>query len=131
LNVGVRYEPKPKPFARGENKIFAPDKPFVVGAPPAIDLRWVNADLYKSDLNNVAPAVGVAWDPFKDGKTAVRGNFRIAYDRLSTFTPSSAVFPNVPGITLAVSNTIIGQTDNRLRDGVPSLLRARDCCRKN
>jgi len=122
LNVGVRYEPKPKPFTRGENKIFAPDKPFVVGAPPAIDLRWVNADLYKNDLNNVAPAVGVAWDPFKDGKTAVRGNFRIAYDRLSTFTPSSAVFPNVPGITLAVSNTIIGQTDNRLRDGIPSLL---------
>ena len=64
----------------------------------------------------------MAWDPFTDGKTAVRANFRIAYDRLSTFPPSSAVFPNVPGITLAISNTVIGQTDNRLRDGIPS------CC---
>lgn len=121
LNVGVRYEPKPKPFARGENGIFAPDKPFVAGAPPSTDLRWVEADIYKSDLNNIAPAVGVAWDPFNDGKTALRGNFRIAFDRISTFLPSSAVFPNVPGITLAVNNPTIGQTDTRLRDGVPSL----------
>lgn len=122
LNFGVRYEPKPKPFARGENKIFAPDKPVVAGAAPAADLRYVNSDLYKSDLNNIAPAVGVAWDPFADGKTAVRANFRIAYDRISTFLPSSAVFPNVPGITLAIINTVVGQTDNRLRDGIPSLL---------
>ncbi len=122
LNFGVRYEPKPKPYARGENKIFAPEQPFVAGAAPSTSLRYVNADLYQSDLNNFAPAVGVAWDPFKDGKTAVRGNFRIAFDRISTFLPSSAVFPNVPGITLAVINTTIGQTDTRLRDGVPSLL---------
>ena len=121
LNVGIRYEPKPKPYARGVNKIFAPDKAFVFGAAPATDLRWVNADLYQSDLNNFGPAIGVAWDPFKNGKTAVRGNFRIAYDRISTFLPSSAVFPNVPGITLAISNTVVGQTDNRLRDGIPSL----------
>ncbi len=131
LNFGVRYEPKPKPYARGENRIFAPDKPFVAGAPPATDLRYVNADLYKSDLNNFGPAVGVAWDPFKDGKTAVRGNFRVAYDRLSTFAPSSAVFPNVPGISLAVINTTIGQIDYRLRDGVPSLAPPAGCPRSS
>jgi hypothetical protein len=121
LNLGLRYEPKPRPYARGQNKIFAPDRPFVLGAAPATDIRYVNADLYKNDLNNFGPAVGLAWDPFKDGRTAVRANFRIAYDRISTFLPSSAVFPNVPGITLAVINTIVGQTDNRLRDGIPSL----------
>jgi len=121
LNLGLRYEPKPQPFARGDNKIFVPNKPFVFGAPPATDLRWVNGELYQSDLNNLGPAVGVAWDPFKNGKTAVRGNFRLAFDRLSTFLPSSAVFPNVPGITLAIINTTIGQTDYRLRDGIPSL----------
>ncbi|MEO6726553.1 MAG: TonB-dependent receptor [Blastocatellia bacterium] len=122
LNIGLRYEPKPKPYARGVNKIFVPDRPFVAGAAPATDIRWVNGDIFQSDLNNFGPAIGLAWDPFKTGKTAVRANFRIAYDRISTFLPSSAVFPNVPGITLAVSNTVIGQTDNRLRNGVPSLL---------
>lgn len=121
LNFGVRYEPKPKPYAKSDARIFAPNKPFVLGAAPANDLRWVNADLYKSDLDNWAPAVGLAWDPFKDGKTSIRGNFRIAYDRISTFLPSSAVFPNVPGATLAVINQVIGQGDYRLRDGIPSL----------
>lgn len=121
LNLGLRYEPKPKPFARGVNKIFTPSSAFVAGAAPTTTLRYENGDLYQSDLNNFGPAVGVAWDPFKNGKTSVRGNFRISYDRISTFLPSSAVFPNVPGITLAVINTVIGQTDTRLRDGVPSL----------
>ncbi|MFN0121643.1 MAG: TonB-dependent receptor domain-containing protein, partial [Blastocatellia bacterium] len=121
LNFGVRYEPKPRPYARGENKIFVPNKAFIAGSAPATDLRWQNGDLYQSDLDNWAPAIGLAWDPFKTGKTSVRANFRIAYDRISTFLPSSAVFPNVPGITLAVIDPTLGQRDARLRDGVPSL----------
>lgn len=121
LNVGVRYEPKPKPYTRGTTEIFVPNKPFTLGAPPANDITFVEGDLYKSDLNNFGPAIGIAWDPFKDGKTAIRSNFRIAFDRVSTFLPSSAVYPAVPGITLAVINTTIGQTDTRLRDGIPSL----------
>lgn len=121
LNLGLRWEPKPKPYTRGPRKIVVPNKPFVLGAPPATDIRFVEGDLYKSDWNNFGPAIGVAWDPFGDGKSAVRANFRIAFDRISTFTPSSAVYPAAPGATLAVSNTIIGQTDNRLRDGIPPL----------
>src|SRR5260370_9915676 len=30
---------------------------------------------YHRDLNNFAPFLGVAWDPFKDGKTSVRASF--------------------------------------------------------
>ncbi|HEX4945753.1 MAG TPA: carboxypeptidase-like regulatory domain-containing protein [Blastocatellia bacterium] len=122
LNIGMRYEPKPKPYARGENKIFAPDRPFVAGAAPSTALRYVNADLYQSDLDNWSPAIGIAWDPTRSGKMSVRGNFRIAYDRMSTFLPSSAVFPNVPGITLAMIDATLGQRDYRLRDGIPSLV---------
>src|SRR3712207_7693732 len=54
---------------------------------------FVEGDLYKSDWNNFGPAIGVAWDQFHDGRTSVRGNFRIAFDRISTFLPSSAAFP--------------------------------------
>lgn len=121
LNLGLRWEPKPKPYARGNSKILVPDKPLTLGAPPATDVRFIEGDLFKSDWNNFGPAIGVAWDPFKDGKTAVRGNFRVAFDRIVTFLPSSAVYPAIPGVTLAVINTVIGQTDNRLRTGVPSL----------
>jgi hypothetical protein len=121
LNLGLRWEPKPTPFGRNGSKILVPNKPLVLGAPPATDVTFIEGDLFKSDWNNFGPAIGVAWDPFSDGKTAVRGNFRIAFDRIVTFLPSSAVYPAVPGITLAVINTVIGQTDNRLRDGLPSL----------
>ena len=32
------------------------------------------------DTNNVAPRIGLAWDPFKDGKTVVRTSYGIFYD---------------------------------------------------
>lgn len=121
LNLGLRWEPKPAPFTRRGSKIFVADKPFVLGAPPATDITFVEGDLYKDDWNNFGPAIGVAWDPFKTGKTSVRGNFRIAFDRISTFLPSSAVFPNSPGTSFANIIRLGTTADYRLRDGIPSL----------
>ena len=37
--------------------------------------------LYTADKNNFAPRVGFVWDPWKDGKTAVRGGFGMYFDR--------------------------------------------------
>ena len=34
------------------------------------------------DNKNVAPRVGIAWDPFKDGKTSVRSGYGIFYDSI-------------------------------------------------
>ena len=34
------------------------------------------------DFNNFAPRMGFAWDPFSDGRIAVRGAYGIAYERL-------------------------------------------------
>ena len=39
--------------------------------------------VYGVDKNNIAPNVGFTWDPFKDGKSSVSANFRIAYDRVA------------------------------------------------
>ncbi len=38
--------------------------------------------LYKSDYSNIEPRVGFSWDPWGDGKTAVRGAFGIFHDRV-------------------------------------------------
>lgn len=48
-----------------------------------------DAPLYNNDLNNFAPAVGIAWDlpkfgkSFGDGRTVLRAGYSTAYERLS------------------------------------------------
>ncbi len=121
VNLGLRWEPKPKPYTRGDSRILVPDKPVIFGSAPADDITFVDGDLYRSDWNNFGPAIGVAWDPLSDGRTSVRGNFRVAFDRISTFLPSSAVFPNTPGTTFANILRVGITADYRLRDGIPSL----------
>jgi hypothetical protein len=35
--------------------------------------------LWDGDYNNFAPVIGLAWDPFGDGRTSIRAGFRISY----------------------------------------------------
>jgi hypothetical protein len=92
-----------------------------VDAPPSNSLSWLPGDLYKNDVDNLGPSLGIAWDPKGDGRSALRGNYRVAYDRINTFLLSSSIFQSIPGITLGVVNTTYGQAGGRLRDGLPSL----------
>jgi hypothetical protein len=125
LDIGMRYEMKMTPFARG--RLYAPQQPVKVGAPATNALRWVDRDLYDSDVNNWSPSVGFAWDPKGDGKTSIRANYRLAYDRINTFVLSSSIYNNIPGVTLGVVNTEFGltggagRTGGRIRDNIPSV----------
>jgi hypothetical protein len=125
LDLGMRYEAKLTPFARG--RLYGPNQPVKIGAPATNALRWVDRDLYDSDLNNWSPSIGFAWDPKGDGKTSIRANYRLAYDRINTFVLSSSIYNNIPGVTLGTVNTEFGQTGGlgrtggRIRDGIPSV----------
>jgi len=57
------------------------------------------------DLNNFAPNFSFAWDPFKDGKTSVRGGFAISYaiDNNATVLNNASVGGNAG---LQSTNTI-------------------------
>jgi hypothetical protein len=125
IDFGMRWEGRLTPFAR--NRLFTPNQLVTVGATPSNTLKWIDNDLYKSDLNNWSPSFGFAWDPFGNGKTAIRGNYRLAYDRINTFVISSQIYNSIPGVVLGVSNSTFGQTGGpggvggRLRDNLPSI----------
>lgn len=63
------------------------------------------------DLNNFAPNFSFAWDPFKDGKTSVRGGFSIAYaiDNNATVLNNSSVGGNA-GLQSAVTISTLSGT---------------------
>jgi hypothetical protein len=60
------------------------------------------------DLNNFAPNLSVAWDPFKDGKTSIRSGFAVSYaiDNNATVFNNAAVNGNA-GLQSAVTNTTL------------------------
>ncbi len=120
IDVGLRYEAKLAP-RNPDDLIRRPGQSLAVGNQPSSTLRWEVGTLYDDDWNNLAPSVGVAWDPTGEGKSVVRGNYRMAFDRINTFVLSSNIFQSIPGITASVVNTEFGQAGGRLRQGLPAL----------
>jgi len=119
IDLGLRLEMKLHP-RQPDDRILTPNQAVKVGATASNTLTWGPGKLFDNDLNNWGPSIGVAWDPFGRGKTSVRANFRVAYDRLSTFGPSSAIYQSAPGQTLGVVNTDFGQAGGRLSN-LPAL----------
>jgi len=120
IDLGLRYEAKLSP-RNPDNLIRRPNQRVAAGEPASSTLRWDEGKLWKDDWNNFAPSIGMAWVLNDDRTSVVRGNYRMAYDRLNTFVVSSNIFQSIPGITTSVVNTAFGQAGGRLRQGLPSL----------
>lgn len=116
LDFGVRWEPKFSPTSDGL-PILRPDQPVTLGAPPSNTIRWVESELFKTDWNNFSPSVGFAWDPFKKGKTSIRANYRLSYDRFGTQLFAQAIYQNAPGNNILFpSNNAFGQGGGLFRN---------------
>jgi len=91
LNVGLRYQFNGVPFEVDNNlsNLFqnaSGPAPALPGGGNGFTFTVVGPGtgrlLYDNDLTNFEPRVGFAWDPFKDGKTSVRGAFGTFHDRI-------------------------------------------------
>ena len=76
LELGLRYDWLMSPTERYDR--------FVSWVPTSNSLVRVNNGLepvYHTSANNFQPRIGIAWDPFKDGKTSVRAAYAILTDQ--------------------------------------------------
>ena len=118
LDLGLRWEAKLNPSLDTRN-VLVPNQAVKLGAAPSNTLRWVPGDLFQNDYSKFLPSVGFAWDPFKTGKTSIRGNYRIASDRIATFLFGSSIFQSTPGNNSAVTNSAFGQSGGLYRNIAP------------
>ena len=98
LDLGLRYEIKLSPRSK-DLPILVANQPFTIGAAASNTLRWEEGKLFKNDLNNFSPSIGLAWDPFKSGKTSVRANYRLSYDRFGSQVFANSIYQSAPGNT--------------------------------
>jgi hypothetical protein len=121
VDLGLRWEIKLSPRVTNAANMLRPNPPLGWGN-ASDSLTWVPGELYRDSFKDFGPSVGFAWDPHSDGKTSIRGNFRIAYDRINTFSLSSAVFQGMPGLTTQVTDTTFGGGGGRLGQLTPANL---------
>src|SRR6185312_8734788 len=108
LDYGIRDDMRMAPKFQGFPSLV-PNQDVRYGTPLTSTLAFVPGKFMDNRLDNFGPSIGIAWDPFKDGKTSVRANYRIAYDRINSFSFSSSVFQGLPGLTYQITNSTIGQ----------------------
>lgn len=89
LNLGLRYDlqfPLTDPddrklaYVPGQRSVVSPTAPegLLFPGDPGI-----GRGIVQTDTNNIAPRIGLAWDPWGDGKTAVRAAFGIFYGSIT------------------------------------------------
>jgi hypothetical protein len=69
VNYGVRYDVE-----------FTPVFPANTASSTAAEAALGIVEGIPQDSNNIAPRIGIAWQPWKDGKTVVRGSYGIFFD---------------------------------------------------
>jgi outer membrane receptor protein involved in Fe transport len=100
INLGLRYEfiTSPNEVGTGES-VGRPEIEGRIGNLVNVldpELHLGNPLFENPSLKNFSPRIGFAWDPFGNGKTAVRGGFGLFHDQLTSYLWGSSTVFNPP-----------------------------------
>jgi len=142
VNVGLRWDILP--IVTNRNPVVYPSGGLKgaqgiqgpTGAPTSWSIAANNgADVYSTDWHSFAPSVGVIWDPFGDGKSAVRASYHLSNVRSAIVTGDFSIAnqglsnsvtlqPATPGVRLSQLNQVLPitvptalQTQGNIRQG--------------
>ncbi len=126
LNLGLRYEFISVPKER-DGLTLLPRGGLEALLDPNATFDFASGGgrpFFNNDWNNFAPNFSFAWDPFRDGKTSVRGGYGLSYviDNNLTTIENAAVFGNDGLLTTINENDIAGDISSPSAIPVPTFL---------
>jgi hypothetical protein len=120
INVGLRWDIYGSPHEKNGLQGTVDQANAISSSSQINNLKVIpTGSFYPTDYNNIAPRFGFAWDVNGDGKTAIRGNYGIYYDR-SVGATVNTVDSNTPGFsqTSFIRPNTSGTTDVRINDNI-------------
>jgi hypothetical protein len=114
VNAGVRWEFNSVPTEKNSLALLPVDNTIQGLLNPQAELSFAGNSssraFFDNDFNNFAPSLSFAWDPFKDGKTSIRGGYAISYVIDNNITTVQNAFLGNAGLSSGLQLTNLGGT---------------------